>query len=252
MASRWLKHMANPHMIATVLLIVAVCLSTVGTYSPSSNIYILRADSSTERGDATAWFGGLGYCTTYINPGDITYTHHNAQCTFSLTGYNVQEALTSEQDGTSIISIPDASGLSITLTRGIAMLNMVAIAFCYISATAHQLLTTRATGIRFAVSLGGSLLALLFSGIACMFVHALSAYIATGDVASGTTFTTTSGPLVYTTTFTVLCQLAASVVGFYSCIGGKYRCEGGIVLGDESFDAKSRQSSFDEKRSLEI
>ena len=163
----------------------------------------------------------------------------------------MQEAL--EQDGTTIVPIPEASVFSAFLTRGAAILNILAIALCHVGMVAHQLLITRATPMRYAVSLGGSLLALLLSGVTCIFVHSLSAYIASGDPATGAAFTTTSGPLVYTTTLSLLCQLAACVVGFYSCIGGKYRCEGGIVLRDgENLNSNGQPFSLNEKCSLEI
>ncbi|KAK5626000.1 hypothetical protein RRF57_001716 [Xylaria bambusicola] len=251
MASRWLKRLTNPHELAFILLIISACFSWVNTLPPSSNVYLLRADFSTDSGNATSsttWFSSLGYCTTTINSGDLARTHPITQCSYTFTGYNVQEAL--EQDGRTIVSVPEASILSAFLTRGLFLLNVLAIAFCFVSMMVHQLLLTRPTAMGYAVSLGSSLLAVFFSGIICIFEHSLVSYISNGDAATDATFTITSGPLVYTITLAFLWQLAASIVGFYSCIGGKYRCEGDIRLGDEESPDTNGHFLLDEKYCL--
>ncbi|KAI0517967.1 hypothetical protein F5B22DRAFT_86131 [Xylaria bambusicola] len=253
MASRWRKLLTNPHVLASFLLAISICFSMVSIIPILSKLYLLRADFSTDGENATSstvWFGSMGYCTTTINNGDLAYTHPITKCSYTITGYNAQEAL--EQDGRTIISVPQASILSTFLTHGLYVLNALAPVLCCVSMVTHEVLRMRPTAMRYAVALGSSLLALLFSGIMCIFEHSLASYISNGDAATNTTFTTTRGPLVYTITMAFLWQLAASIVGFYSCIGGKYRCEGGIRLGDEKGpNTNGHYSSLEEKCCLE-
>ncbi|KAI0907384.1 hypothetical protein F4823DRAFT_603129 [Ustulina deusta] len=231
MASHRLWLLANPYQLATLFLGIAVCLLAVVTTPPSSAIYLLRADYSRDAGTSTVWIGSLGYCKTDANNDTLTRTRSTIRCSSALIGYDVEGAL--QQDGMTIVSVPEASTISIFLTRGLIVLNTIAIALCLVSTAAHQAIRRRPTATAYVVALGSSLLALLFSGIAFLFEHALESYIASSYPATDATFTTTAGPLVYAMLSALAFQLAACVVGFYSCIGGKYRCEGGLRLEDE-------------------
>ncbi|KAJ8122820.1 hypothetical protein ONZ43_g1081 [Nemania bipapillata] len=142
------------------------------------------------------------------------------------------------------------------LTQGPAVLNPTAIALCLISMAAQQAIIRRPLAITYLISMGSSLLALVISGIALIFEQSFQSYVEGGRSATGTTFTTTDGPLAYAVTLALGFQLAACVVGFYTCIGGKYQCEGGIRLEDVNLESGigedrstiDARSSVDEKR----
>lgn len=253
----WLQLFTNPHRLAALLLSIATCLLTLTTLPPSSVIYLIRADYSLDTNDAitsTTWFGNFGYCTSDAIDEILSYKHSDIKCSDALIhGYSVESAL--PQDGTrapSALEGPPAL-LSTILTRGAGVLNPLAIALCLVGVAAYRSILRRPGGWwKYAAAMGASFLGLLLSGVAFVFEHALQAYIAggsssspaTSDAATAaaftttftttrTTTTTTTGPVYHAVVASLLVQLAASVVGFYSCIGGKYQCEGGRRLEDE-------------------
>ncbi|KAI0417810.1 hypothetical protein F5X98DRAFT_339658 [Xylaria grammica] len=242
---RRLGFLTNPNDLATIFLAITVCFLTVTIIPSSSVLYFIRADYSSNNGDgmtSTAWFSGLGYCKTDPDYGALTHARPNAEC-FGAIGYNVEIGL--EQDGMLLVSVPHASTLSMFLTKGIFVLSMIAIALCMASIAAHQSIFRGPTAMKYLVSVGGSLLALLTSGVTFLFAHSLESYIASGIPTTDATFTTTYGPFVYAVLLALLFQVAGCTVGFYSCIGGKYRCEGNIRLGDE----ESSESGLNRGRS---
>ncbi|KAJ8130614.1 hypothetical protein O1611_g3009 [Lasiodiplodia mahajangana] len=198
MASRpsWLGLLANPYQLSTLLLGLATCLLTVTTISPSSVAYLVRADYTSNNGDvaSTAWFGNLGYCTADANGDASSDDYSTIQCSGAMFGYNVEEIL--QQDETAMVSFPEASTISIMLTRGPIVLNPIAIALCLVGMAAQQAILRRPQAMAFAISMGSSFLALVVSGIAFIFEQSLQSYIAAGRPATGTTFTTTNGPVV--------------------------------------------------------
>ncbi|KAI0534309.1 hypothetical protein GGR58DRAFT_483192 [Xylaria digitata] len=253
--------LTNPYQLATLLLGIAFCFLAATTIPPSSTIYLIRADYGINDRDgitSTAWFNSLGYCKADSNNDVLTHTLSDIRCSHPVIGYNAEAAI--EQDGTTMVSLSHAPTLSILLTRGLYVLILVAYALCLVGMAAHQAILRRPTAMRYAVSVGSSLLALLSSGIAFLFENSLRSYIASGvPTTAGVTFKTSNGPLVYAFMLALLFQLAACTVGFYSCIGGKYQCEGGIRLEDEEKSASgvsmSRSTSeqyslLDEKQSL--
>ncbi|KAI1121408.1 hypothetical protein F5Y10DRAFT_256423 [Nemania abortiva] len=251
MASRpWLGLLANPYQLATLLLGIATCLLTLTTIPPSSVIYLIRADYNSNNGDAvasTAWFGNLGFCTGDVDNNSWNDGHSHIQCSGAIFGYDVGNPL--QQDGATIVSFPEASTISIILTRGPIVLNPIAIALCLVGMAAQQAILRKPQALAFAISMGSSFLALVVSGIAFIFEQALQSYIAAGRPKTGTIFTTTDGPLVKVIWLALSFQLAACVVGFYTCIGGKYECEGGIRLEDSvNLESGATHSLIDEKR----
>ncbi|KAI0553264.1 hypothetical protein F4679DRAFT_600204 [Xylaria curta] len=217
--------LTNPYQLVTLLLGVASCLLTLTTLPPSSVIYLIRADYRSHGDNAatqTAWLGTLGYCATDAS-NEILHSN-NIKCSGTVVGYDMTKAL--EQ----VHTIPEVSISSISLTKGSVVLNPIAIALCLLSIAAFQAIRCRPKGLIYAIAMGGNILALLISGIAFIFEYSLITFIAGGYLAADATLITTSGPLVYATVLALGFQLAACVVGFYTCIGGKYDCEGGIRL----------------------
>ncbi|KAI0112543.1 hypothetical protein GGR51DRAFT_45045 [Nemania sp. FL0031] len=251
----WLGLLANPYQLATLLLGLAACLLTVTTISPSSVTYLVRADYTSNNGNvaSTAWFGNQGYCTADANNDAFSNEYSNIQCSGAVFGYDVEKIL--QQDGTTTVSFPEASTISLMLTRGPIVLNPIAIAFCLVSIAAQQAILRRPQAIAFAISMGSCFIALVVSGIAFIFEQSLQSYIAAGRPATGITFTTTNGPLVNAIWLALAFQLSACVVGFYTCIGGKYECEGGIRLEDDaslesSLSTPNQHAYVDEKCAL--
>ncbi|KAI1420342.1 hypothetical protein F5Y12DRAFT_773650 [Xylaria sp. FL1777] len=233
MAPRGLGFLANPYQLATLLLAIAVCLLTVVTVPPSATIYLLRADYTRKSRDAVtsaAWFSSLGYCTADTNNDHLNLTLSTIYCSKSFIGYDVERAL--QQDGTTTVSLPDTT-LSKFLSAGLVVLNTFAIVLCLVATAAQQALLRKPTAKAYLVSMTSSSLALLFSGVAFIFQDALGTYIANPSPVTYATFTTTNGPLVYILVSALLFQMAGCVVSFYSCIGGKYRCERAILLEDK-------------------
>ncbi|KAI8943990.1 hypothetical protein F4801DRAFT_595288 [Xylaria longipes] len=231
MASPLIGLLANPYRLATLFLGIAACLLALTIIPPSSVIYLIRADYSSNGENAvtqTAWFGTLGYCTTDANNDML---HSSIRCSDMVVGYDVKKAL--EQIGAEAIAVPEASSSLISLTTGSVVLKPIAIALCLLGVAAFQAIIRRPRGVTFAVAMGGSMLALLTSSIAFIFEYSLTLFIAGGYLATDATLTTTSGPLGQATVLALVFQLAACVIGFYTCIGGKYNCEGGIRLEEE-------------------
>ncbi|KAI0483805.1 hypothetical protein F4859DRAFT_474209 [Xylaria cf. heliscus] len=243
-----IRLLANPYQLATILLGVATCLLTLTAIPPSSVIYLIRADYSSNNGNAvtqTAWFGTMGYCTTNAN-NDIV---PNIQCSRTLVGYDIKKVL--EKTGAKLNEVPELATSSVSLTRGSAVLNPIAIALCLLSIAAFQAIIRRPRGLTYAIAMGGSMLALLISGIAFIFEYSLLPFIAGGYLTTDVDFTTTGGPLAHAIVLSLGFQLAACVVGFYTCIGGKYECEGGIRLEEEGSDLDFSPSTTNYRSSLD-
>lgn len=135
------------------------------------------------------------------------------------------------------------------------MLHPVATVLSLLSMAAHQSILRRPRAKAYALAMGSGLLGLLVTCVAFIFEHSLLAYVAavtrlaTADAATAARFSATDGPLADVVMGIMALQLAACVVGFYTCIGGKYRCEGDIRLEDDGEGvARHRSSSVvDEK-----
>lgn len=89
-----------------------------------------------------------------------------------------------------------------------------------LSISAYRSILRRPRGAKYAVSMGASFFAFLLCGVGFVFEHSLQAYVSIDANAIVST-----GPAYHAVVASLLVQLAASVVGFYSCIGGKYVCE---------------------------
>jgi hypothetical protein len=137
------------------------------------------------------------------------------------------------QDGTTKVNVPEALVMSMFLTRPPVILHPIAIALSLIGMAAYQVILCRPRAILYVFSMGGSLLAFLISGVSLVMEASLEAYIKSGFPAKNTTFTTTLGPVAYAIKLAFVFQLAACVVGFYTCIGGKHHCEESIRLDEE-------------------
>ncbi|KAI3324340.1 hypothetical protein HD806DRAFT_65917 [Xylariaceae sp. AK1471] len=243
----WLGLLANPYRLATLLLGIAACLFTLATIPPSSVAYLIRVDSS-NNGDAvalTTWFANRGYCTSNVNTNNVlSPIHSSVHCSSVTPGYDVMTALA--QDGTTMVILPESPVLSIFLTRPPVVLHPIAIALSLLSMAAHQVILRRPTAIVYAISMGGSLLAFLISGISLIFEYSFESYIEDGYPAKDTTFTTTLGPMAYAIRLAFVFQLAACVVGFYTCIGGKYHCDRSIRLEDEELAVEVNTAMYNE------
>lgn len=131
------------------------------------------------------------------------------------------------------------------------MLHPIATGLSLLSMAAHQSILRRPQAKTYAAAMGSGLLALLVTCVAFIFEHSLLAYAAavsrlatTNATTATTTFSTTDGPLAGVMVWILAFQLAACVVGFYTCIGGKYQCEGGIRLEDDVEGAEPRRASL--------
>ncbi|KAI0193112.1 hypothetical protein F4808DRAFT_361791 [Astrocystis sublimbata] len=226
-----IRLLANPYQLATILLGISAFLTILTTIPPSTLIYLVRADYTTNGGDSvtqTAWFGPLGYCASSDGNG---VAHSDVQCSGAMLGYNVKEVL--GLLGADESAVPEALAASKSLTAGSAVLNPVIIASSLIGLAGFQGILHRHAAFAYAIAMGGSMLALLTSGIAFMFEYSLKSFVVGGFHTTNTTATTSSGPLSQAIVWALVFQLAACTVGFYACIGGKYDCEGGIRLEDE-------------------
>jgi hypothetical protein len=113
---------------------------------------------------------------------------------------------------------------------------------CFVSMVAHKrILAVKPEALMFGAALVCSVLANILSSIALGFELLLETILATGSPAPGASYEVSVGPLGYAIKAACVIQLAACAVSFYTCIGGKYRCEaewegqreGGIRLGEE-------------------
>jgi len=113
----------------------------------------------------------------------------------------------------------------------------------------------------FGAALVCSVLANILSSILLGFELLLETVLATGSPAPGTRYAISVGPLGYAVKAACIIQLVACAVSFYTCIGGKYRCEGelegecegGIRLGEEDAELampRMSTSTSDEKYPL--
>ncbi|KAI8631213.1 hypothetical protein F5Y19DRAFT_473611 [Xylariaceae sp. FL1651] len=231
----WLGLLSNlsPYRLASLFMGFAACLLTLTMVPPSSVVYLIRADYSSNNADAipsTTWFGTLGYCLANGNDNILSSRHSSVECSAATLGYDVAAALT--QEGNLMVAIPETPLLSIFMTRPPIVLNPIAIALCLLSIMAYQIIPLRPKGITYSVAMGGSLVALFVSSIAFIFEIGFVSYIEERHPVEGAQFTTRYGPVAHAIILSFVSQLAACVVGFYSCIGGKYHCEGGIQLED--------------------
>ncbi|KAI1116540.1 hypothetical protein F5Y14DRAFT_407107 [Nemania sp. NC0429] len=250
----WLRSLASPHHLVALLLLCATNLLIVTSLPPSSAIYLVRTDAANHSGDAaapsTVWFSNTGYCTTTDDASS------DIQCSGVVFGYDVESVLgrNSSTSGSASRSgagpsSSESSTMSRVLTRGPAVLRPLATALSIVGVAAQRSILRRPRVATYVVAMGTGLLALLVTCVAFIFEHSLLTYIAAvgrlatidrdATTTTTTTFSAADGPLANVMAWVLGLQLAACVVGFYTCIGGKYQCEGGIRLEEEDDDGEA-------------
>ncbi|KAI0164090.1 hypothetical protein GGR57DRAFT_452292 [Xylariaceae sp. FL1272] len=122
------------------------------------------------------------------------------------------------------------------MTRSPAIMNPLAIILCLISIFAYRAIPRRPTGAMYVAAMGASLTALLILILSLTGELLFAAYLndfgnygKTGD----SEFASSLGPVAYAIMLAGLCQAAACVVGFYTCIGGQYECDGWVPFEEE-------------------
>ncbi|KAI1817279.1 hypothetical protein GGS20DRAFT_59472 [Poronia punctata] len=219
--------LADPHRIAILLLGITILLLTLTIVGPSSSAYLIRLDSISQDGASTpftTWFSSRGYCTASGNNNSLSSENRDIQCHAATFGYDIATALT-RQDGTVMVEIADADIWSGILTKPLAILSTVTIALCLISVAAHRQILHKPRPVLFGVALVACVLGNVTSGVTLGFELLFETLVAEGVAAPGTTANTTAGPLSYAVKFACVTQLLACAVSFYTCIGGRFRCE---------------------------
>ncbi|KAI1268194.1 hypothetical protein F5Y18DRAFT_424525 [Xylariaceae sp. FL1019] len=237
--THYLGLQVNPHQLAIVLLCSTACLLTLTTFPTSSFSYLIRTDYRAEGAGtvSTTWLGNFGYCvaTAFIDS-KLDFAEDPVKCSMLSIGIDTN-ALTNE--GTLpewLVGAGRSSIVASGMTRSPAIMNPLAIILCLISIFAYRAIPSRPTGTMYVAAMGASLTALLLLILSLTGELLFAAYLndfgnygKTGD----SEFTSSLGPAAYAIMLAALAQAGACVVGFYTCIGGKYEREGWVRFEEE-------------------
>ncbi|KAI1824271.1 hypothetical protein F4861DRAFT_270906 [Xylaria intraflava] len=249
----------SPYQLVTLFLGIAYLLHAVTFFPPSSLVYMVRADFSDDSNvvTSTAWLSTVGHCIADANKGVSRSGRSFSQCSYTIPGYNIAEFL--EQRGVTTRLTPGSSFLK---TQPLAILNAITMTLGLLSIMAYQLIWRYRTRYQrrthwgmYIFSLGSTLLAFLVSVITFAHEDGFLYYIVHSYPTETATYTATYGPAAYAVMWALPFELIACAVGFYTCIGGKYECEGEMLEVDADADADTAgnaiaHSILDEKCSL--
>ncbi|KAI1435456.1 hypothetical protein GGR50DRAFT_694159 [Xylaria sp. CBS 124048] len=236
----------NPYQLATLFLATGCLMHMVTFFSPSPLIYLVRADLSTNDANvvtSTAWFSTIGHCIADASTNALSSVQSCKQTSHLLTGYDVTSILEQMGLSTTSTSTPtststgrsSSSSTTISLTQPLAILNIVSMSLSFLGIVAfqankfceaHRRLSPPHWSM-FMLSVASTLLAFIASVVTLAHQHTFLSYIAHARPEGHAAYTVASfGPAAYAVMAALVCELAANSVGFYTCIGGKYRCEG--------------------------
>ncbi|KAI1307165.1 hypothetical protein F5Y03DRAFT_127545 [Xylaria venustula] len=217
--------------VSSLLVFIALFSLWVTTSPPSTFLYLARADYARNSSDAvtsTVWLGIFGYCkTNNTNDSLLNHTHSAIQCFSSLYGYNPEDALRQDEMPmvTSDINAPESTHS----TKGIIVANAITIVFCFATILSHYGILQKPTPPKYAAMFICSAIAFTSSLLTFTFASAFSWDVQFDNPPPGFTFLTGYWGLQDFKLFFFIAMLvisAANVMGFFSLIGAKYKCEG--------------------------
>ncbi|KAI1356026.1 hypothetical protein F5Y01DRAFT_310213 [Xylaria sp. FL0043] len=245
MAFRWLDLFNNPHRLATLLLGIAICLSSLHTLPPSSATYFLRAEytrNSTNAVASTIWFSSLGYCKSQANNDALNHRPSTTQCSNTMFGYHIRDAL--DLDGMDISLTDEKDNRYEVFTMGFIFTNTMAIILSLVGVAAHQSVLRKPTVVAYTTYMASCVAAMISTFVALFFKLAATPYIMLAYPPAGVTFMAVEGPINVLWVTALIFQILASTVGFYSYIGGQLKCE----AYKRGVDEETLRSGVDERQ----
>ncbi|KAI0973439.1 hypothetical protein F4678DRAFT_27054 [Xylaria arbuscula] len=218
------------HQISILLLCITLLLLSVTTLPPSTSFHLVRAEyakNSNDTATSTVWLGIHGYCKTDNSNDALNHTHSATQCFSSLSGYRSEEAL-KQGDllvGASNITAPGSTHS----TRAIIVANVITMAFSLASAVAHHAILQKPTPPKYAAMFICSVIAFTSSLLTFTLATAFSYGVKFGNPSPGFIFPSGYWDLEDLELFFLIAMLflsSANIMGFFSLIGAKYKCEG--------------------------